>query len=198
MTETGRGRPWPNRNSSSDWTSGPPRSAWWWANSPEGVDVVGIGTAQSNGCARAWSSTSNRPCSPSKRPWKRPNSWPGARCSVYAGIAGSHIKGFNSHGSSPSRAARWPSATWSGSSTRPRRGHPAGPRGHPHPAPGVHRGRPAGIADPLGMAGVRLEVKVHIVTGAVTSAQNIIRSCHGPGSTSRTSCSNPWPRPRPS
>ena len=28
------------------------------------------------------------------------------------------------------------------------------------------------------MAGVRLEVKVHIVTGAVTSAQNIVRSCH--------------------
>ena len=35
-----------------------------------------------------------------------------------------------------------------------------------------------GIADPLGMAGVRLEVKVHIVTGAVSSAQNIVRSCH--------------------
>jgi cell division protein FtsA len=38
-----------------------------------------------------------------------------------------------------------------------------------------------GIADPLGMAGVRLEVKVHIVTGAVTSAQNIVRSCHRSG-----------------
>ena len=38
-----------------------------------------------------------------------------------------------------------------------------------------------GIADPLGMAGVRLEVRVHIVTGAVTSAQNIIRSCHRAG-----------------
>ncbi len=31
------------------------------------------------------------------------------------------------------------------------------------------------------MAGVRLEVKVHIVTGAVTSAQNIIRSCNRSG-----------------
>ena len=31
------------------------------------------------------------------------------------------------------------------------------------------------------MAGVRLEVRVHIVTGAVTSAQNIIRSCHRAG-----------------
>ncbi|MFQ6080002.1 MAG: cell division protein FtsA, partial [Thermodesulfobacteriota bacterium] len=32
-----------------------------------------------------------------------------------------------------------------------------------------------GIRDPIGMCGVRLEGKVHIVTGAVTSAQNIIR-----------------------
>ena len=39
----------------------------------------------------------------------------------------------------------------------------------------------SGIVDPLGMAGVRLEVKVHIVTGAVTSAQNIVKSCHKSG-----------------
>ena len=32
-----------------------------------------------------------------------------------------------------------------------------------------------GIRDPLGMSGVRLEAEVHIVTGAVTSAQNIYR-----------------------
>ncbi len=33
-----------------------------------------------------------------------------------------------------------------------------------------------GIKDPIGMCGVRLETQVHIVTGAVTSAQNIYRS----------------------
>jgi len=33
------------------------------------------------------------------------------------------------------------------------------------------------IKNPLGMTGVRLEVDVHIVTGAVSSAQNIIKSC---------------------
>jgi len=32
-----------------------------------------------------------------------------------------------------------------------------------------------GIKTPLGMAGIRLEAKVHIVTAAVTSAQNIVR-----------------------
>ena len=34
----------------------------------------------------------------------------------------------------------------------------------------------SGIKDPVGMSGVRLEAEVHIVTGAVTSAQNIYRS----------------------
>ncbi len=35
-----------------------------------------------------------------------------------------------------------------------------------------------GIKDPIGMSGVRLEVDAHIVTGAVTSAQNIYKSVH--------------------
>ena len=38
-----------------------------------------------------------------------------------------------------------------------------------------------GIRDPVGMCGVRLEGKVHIVTGAVTSAQNIIRCTNRAG-----------------
>jgi cell division protein FtsA len=33
-----------------------------------------------------------------------------------------------------------------------------------------------GIADPVGMYGVRLEANVHVVTGAITAAQNICRS----------------------
>ncbi len=38
-----------------------------------------------------------------------------------------------------------------------------------------------GIRDPVGMFGKRLEVEVHIVTGAVTSAQNIYRSIERAG-----------------
>ncbi|MCK5327670.1 MAG: cell division protein FtsA [Candidatus Latescibacteria bacterium] len=38
-----------------------------------------------------------------------------------------------------------------------------------------------GIKDPVGMAGVRLEAEVHIVTGAVTSAQNICESIRRAG-----------------
>ncbi len=38
-----------------------------------------------------------------------------------------------------------------------------------------------GIKDPLGMSGIRLETEVHIVTGAITSAQNICRSVERAG-----------------
>jgi cell division protein FtsA len=38
-----------------------------------------------------------------------------------------------------------------------------------------------GIMDPLGMSGVRLEAKVHMVAGAVTSAQNIIKCANRAG-----------------
>jgi cell division protein FtsA len=38
-----------------------------------------------------------------------------------------------------------------------------------------------GIRDPLGMIGVRLEAKVHIITAAVTSAQNLVKCCQGAG-----------------
>lgn len=35
-----------------------------------------------------------------------------------------------------------------------------------------------GIRDPVGMSGVRLEVDCHIVMGAVTSVQNLMKACH--------------------
>lgn len=38
-----------------------------------------------------------------------------------------------------------------------------------------------GVREPLGMSGTRLEVDVHIITGAVTSAQNILKSVNRAG-----------------
>jgi cell division protein FtsA len=38
-----------------------------------------------------------------------------------------------------------------------------------------------GIQNPVGMSGVRLEVKIHIVTGAVASAHNIVKCAHRAG-----------------
>jgi len=38
-----------------------------------------------------------------------------------------------------------------------------------------------GVREPIGMSGVRLEVETHIVTGAVTSVQNVVRSVNRAG-----------------
>jgi len=38
-----------------------------------------------------------------------------------------------------------------------------------------------GIKDPLGMSGVRLEARVHIVTGAMAATQNVIKCCNRAG-----------------
>ena len=38
-----------------------------------------------------------------------------------------------------------------------------------------------GIRDPVGMSGTRLEALIHIVTGAVTSVQNIVKAINGAG-----------------
>ncbi|HON78086.1 MAG TPA: cell division protein FtsA [Spirochaetota bacterium] len=39
----------------------------------------------------------------------------------------------------------------------------------------------SGIKDPIGMSGVRLEAEVHIITGATTSIQNLVKSVHRAG-----------------
>ena len=38
-----------------------------------------------------------------------------------------------------------------------------------------------GIRDPVGMSGTRLEALIHIITGAVTSVQNIVKAINGAG-----------------
>src|SRR2546430_5883612 len=38
-----------------------------------------------------------------------------------------------------------------------------------------------GIKEPVGMAGVRLEARVHIVTGAGSSGQNLLKCCNRAG-----------------
>ena len=40
-----------------------------------------------------------------------------------------------------------------------------------------------GIFDPLGMSGVRLEAKVHMITGSIASSQNIVKSANRAGVT---------------
>jgi cell division protein FtsA len=102
--------------------------------------------------------------------------------SVYAGIAGGHIKGINSHGviaiknreiteSDIKRVINAASAVVIPLDRK---------LIHVLPQEFIVDDQD-GIRNPVGMLGVRLEGKVHIVTGAVTSAQNIIRCANRAG-----------------
>ncbi len=96
--------------------------------------------------------------------------------SVYAGIAGSHIRSLNSHGNVAIRdgeitAADLERVIDSASAVA----IPADQKIlHVLPQEFVVDNQD-GIMEPVGMSGVRLEAKVHMVTGAVSAAQNIVK-----------------------
>jgi cell division protein FtsA len=102
--------------------------------------------------------------------------------SVYVGIAGGHIRGFNSHGVvalkdhevRQSDIRRVIDAAKAVAIPMDREVI------HVIPQEFVIDDQD-GIREPLGMSGVRLESKIHIVTAAVTSAQNIVKSCNKAG-----------------
>ncbi len=99
--------------------------------------------------------------------------------SVYVGIAGAHVMGINSHGVIAVKGGEADHHDIDRSLDAARAVAIPADREVIHILPQEYIvDNQRGIVDPLGMAGVRLEVKVHIVTGAVSSAQNIIRSCN--------------------
>ena len=96
--------------------------------------------------------------------------------SVYAGIAGSHINSVNSHGIVAIKTKE----VGQGDVDRVLEAARALPipadQKILHILPQEYIiDRQEGVREPIGMSGVRLEAKVHIVTGAVSAAQNIVK-----------------------
>jgi cell division protein FtsA len=96
--------------------------------------------------------------------------------SVYAGIAGSHVRSLNSHGVVAIRNREVTQADVEQVIEAAKAvAIPADQRIlHVLPQEFIVDGQ-EGIRDPIGMSGVRLEAKIHIVTGADSAAQNIIK-----------------------
>jgi cell division protein FtsA len=96
--------------------------------------------------------------------------------SVYAGIAGSHIRSLNSHGIVAIRDKEVTAGDIERVIDAARAvAIPADQKIlHILPQEFVIDNQ-GGIREPVGMSGVRLEAKVHMVTGAVSAAQNIIK-----------------------
>jgi cell division protein FtsA len=96
--------------------------------------------------------------------------------SIYAGIAGSHVRSLNSHGVVAIRDREVTHGDVEHVIDAAKAvAIPADQRIlHVLPQEFIIDGQ-EGIRDPIGMSGVRLEAKVHIVTGAESAAQNIIK-----------------------
>ena len=98
---------------------------------------------------------------------------------VFTGIAGSHIKSFNSHGMVAIKDKEVSQADVDRVIETARAVNIPTDQQILHilPQEFIIDGQ-EDVKEPLGMAGVRLEVKVHIVTGAVSAAQNIMKCVH--------------------
>jgi len=153
------------------------------APSPKGMDIIGIGTHPSHGLRKGVVVNIESTVQSIKRAVEEAELMAGCEItSVFTGIAGGHIKGFNSHGIvgvkshevSESDMRRVIDAASAIAIPMDREVI------HILPQEFIVDGQ-NGIRDPQGMSGVRLEVKVHIVTGAVTSAQNIIKCANRAG-----------------
>lgn len=149
----------------------------------DGIDIVGIGTSPSRGLRKGVVINIESTVASIRKAIEEAELMAGCEIkSVYAGIAGGHIKGFNSQGIiaiknrevSTEDVKRVIDAAKAIAIPMDREVI------HILPQEFIIDDQD-GIREPLGMSGVRLEAKVHIVTGAVASAQNIIKSCNRAG-----------------
>jgi len=143
----------------------------------EGVDIIGVGTSQSRGLRKGVVVNIDATVQAIQRAIVEAENMAGCEIqTVYAGIAGGHIRGLNSHGIvavkdkevTESDVGRVIEAAKAVAIPMDREIL------HVLPQQYIIDSQD-GIRDPLGMAGVRLEAKVHIVTTSVSSAQNVIK-----------------------
>ncbi|MDQ7786521.1 MAG: cell division protein FtsA [Thermodesulfovibrionales bacterium] len=101
---------------------------------------------------------------------------------VYVGISGGHVKGIDSYGAVGIRGKEVKPVDVNRVIDSAKAVYVPLDRELLHVIPtGYTLDGQNGIRDPIGMAGVRLEAKVYILTGAVSSVQNLLKCCEKAG-----------------
>lgn len=147
------------------------------------INIIGIGTHPSIGLRKGVVVNIESTVESIKKAIEEAELMAGCEISsVYAGIAGGHITGFNSRGIV---AIKGPEVA---QNDVERVIDAARAVAIPMDREVIHVlpqefivDDQDGIQNPVGMAGVRLEAKIHIVTGAVTSAHNIVKCANRSG-----------------
>jgi cell division protein FtsA len=141
------------------------------------IEIIGIGTHPSRGLKKGVVVNIESTVQSIQRAVEEAELMAGCEIhSVYAGIAGSHISSLNSHGIVAIKEGEVASGDVDRVIDAARAvAIPADQRIlHILPQEFIIDNQ-EGIHQPVGMSGVRLEAKVHMVTGAVSAAQNIIK-----------------------
>jgi len=141
------------------------------------IEVVGLGTHPSRGLKRGVVVDIESTVQSIQRAVEEAELMAGCEIhSVHAGIAGSHIRSLSSHGITAIKEREVSQVDLDRVIDAARAvAIPADQKIlHILPQEFIIDGQ-EGIREPIGMCGVRLEVRVHLVTGAVSAAQNIIK-----------------------
>jgi len=146
--------------------------------SPNGtIDIIGVGYQKSKGLKKGVVVNIEATVNSIKRAIEEAELMAGCQIhSVYTGIAGSHIRSLNSHGIVAIRDKEVNQADVERVIDAARAVAISADQKIIHILPQEFIiDDQDGIKEPVGMSGVRLEAKVHMVTGAVSAAQNIVK-----------------------
>jgi cell division protein FtsA len=143
----------------------------------DGVDIIGIGTCESRGLRKGVVINIDATVDSISRAVEEAELMAGCEIStVYAGIAGGHVEGFNKNGIVAIKDREVRESDIARVVDAAKAVRIQADREIIHVLPQEYTvDEQRGILEPLGMHGVRLEASVHIVTGASTSLQNIIK-----------------------
>ena len=141
------------------------------------IEVIGIGTHPSRGLKKGVVINLETTVQSIQRAIEEAELMAGCRIhSVYAGIAGSHISSMNSHGIVAIKDKEVTQSDVDRVIDSARAVAIPADQKILHILPQEFViDRQEGIKEPIGMSGIRLEARVHIVTGAVSAAQNIVK-----------------------
>ena len=144
------------------------------------IEVVGIGSHPSRGMKKGVVVDIESTVNAIQRAVKEAELMAGCQIhSVYVGIAGSHIRSMNSHGIVAIREGEVVAADVDRVLDAAQAVAIPADQKVLHVLPQEYViDNQGGIKEPLGMSGVRLEAKVHLVTCAVNAAQNIEKCIH--------------------
>jgi cell division protein FtsA len=147
------------------------------------VDIIGIGISPSHGLKKGVVVNIDSTVESIKKAVHEAELMAGVEInSVYVGISGGHIKGMNSRGVAAIKNREVGPADVARAIDGARAVNIPMDQQILHVLPQEFIiDDQDGIKDPHGMSGTRLDVKVHIITGAVTAIQNIVKSCSRAG-----------------